>query len=859
MKKIKIIALFLTVVFLFSNFTTALAYAAPEVKEAIESAEFEREVKLTQDTLANVNAEKMFADGTVIRLKNAKSGKYLELMDRNLVQNTSNTVSYKQRFALKFNEEKQAYTISPMNMNRSYFAGFSVSNAGILDLDPPPEFCYWNIYEVEGGKIKILSDYNAKLSLATYGMGNGSATGNTLTSDGNAIVNNYIADESQHWYFEIMESSQYFQDNAVYTLKNASSSKYLTIAGNKDAVGQNVIQSAKTTGDNQKFRFEYDKNSGHYIIRSKISTNGYGNVIGKNSSGQNVQLESNNYTTNDRWLFTPVSNGRYKISLYSNPNMVLTTYGTGNGTTTGTSVTSAGNVFVSAFTGATNQLWTVDKVALPDRIALPDTKAASFTNNKITQVQNESQLTKTMEGLYFDYYKNTRGASCGFLVEKNGKKEWLTYSFNFYQGELNVGGSRTILGKEELPEEGYKVVCFKLEENCNTNVLMTPNAHYAGKTVLSYGLLDESTNKVTYFQQELECNFDEMYENARKIPTPAPATTLTATNEASTYSTADISSLRSMEVDYMVLMQSTPTKYQLDDGSDSNSRSADSYPGIYKTVSVDDPVEPCPMDNNNEMRLGNFLDYMINNGGYNTNIPLSNAPDDIFISGPLWQFVSWNNFATSNSPYLYFAYAMSTSVPGIKLTQILVLDLRYTHSGDDLSFQVEITHTGLVAYNSLTGQMEYDNGRSGAGQIDIISAVSYFNSLDSEGAFYYRYYDSYRSGWTISTSNLIKSVIGLASYALNSNIIGELATIPEEVERQDMKEGKPYYHYQTKQQQQNANNGKYMATIEADWGQDNDYFYHKEDYWLLETKKNNMSKWLVGFDITARMYVYMRF
>ncbi|EEG29919.1 hypothetical protein CLOSTMETH_02456 [[Clostridium] methylpentosum DSM 5476] len=40
------------------------------------------------------------------------------------------------------------------------------------------------------------------------------------------------------------------------------------------------------------------------------------------------------------------------------------------------------------------------------------------------------------------------------------------------------------------------------------------------------------------------------------------------------------------------------------------------------------------------------------------------------------------------------------------------------------------------------------------------------------------------------------------------------------------------------------------------WGGTRNYFFKPGDYWVLETRKNNMRKWAVGFVIDARIDVY---
>lgn len=54
------------------------------------------------------------------------------------------------------------------------------------------------------------------------------------------------------------------------------------------------------------------------------------------------------------------NNDLFKVVSAADPNLALTAYGTANGTASGMTNTSAGNVFVSRFTGASNQLWKLE-------------------------------------------------------------------------------------------------------------------------------------------------------------------------------------------------------------------------------------------------------------------------------------------------------------------------------------------------------------------------------------------------------------------------------------------------------------------------------------------------------------------
>ena len=78
-------------------------------------------------------------------------------------------------------------------------------------------------------------------------------------------------------------------------------------------------------------------------------------------NGNNVQIYTNVDPKAQEWLILPVDADNFRIVPRSNMSLSLTSYGSANGTANGRTSTSAGNVFVSTYTGADNQLWEIYK------------------------------------------------------------------------------------------------------------------------------------------------------------------------------------------------------------------------------------------------------------------------------------------------------------------------------------------------------------------------------------------------------------------------------------------------------------------------------------------------------------------
>ena len=154
--------------------------------------------------------------------------------------------------------------------------------------------------------------------------------------------------------------------------KNKASGKYLTIPNGATANGTNVCQQSQSAVANaQEFYLDYQYNptvnEAFFRIYAVDSSGTPTNVVKTNASGistANVYVHSINYLLlTERWQFERVSENYYCIYLASNPGTTGTKYAltanTGNGTASGNSTTSAGNVYVTTYTGADKQLWQI--------------------------------------------------------------------------------------------------------------------------------------------------------------------------------------------------------------------------------------------------------------------------------------------------------------------------------------------------------------------------------------------------------------------------------------------------------------------------------------------------------------------
>lgn len=203
-----------------------------------------------------------------------------------------------------------------------------------------------------------------------------------------------------------------------YNIRNAGSGKYLNVNLGTDANGTNVIQWTKDGSTEQKFKLVYNSR-GMYNLYPVCSTNNRvvdvlrvgGVSSGAISSGCNVDIwttSSNavDYNCQD-FVITHVENGKYKIALKYNTNLVLTSVSTANGSGAGNTSTSAGNVIIQTYSASNNQqLWYFE--------TLTNTKTIK-TNSSMTNTQyNRTNavcwaLTYGVPNhpqSYFTYYNN---------------------------------------------------------------------------------------------------------------------------------------------------------------------------------------------------------------------------------------------------------------------------------------------------------------------------------------------------------------------------------------------------------------------------------------------------------------------
>lgn len=147
------------------------------------------------------------------------------------------------------------------------------------------------------------------------------------------------------------------KDGNVYNIVNLYSDYYLNVDNGIDKDGTNIYQWRPDQSTEQKFKMSADSDS--WKIKSMSSSSGSNRMItaSATSDGANVNLFTATNNVTQQWVLKKIRGNAFCIGLKAYPGYVLTVNDKSNGTGSGTSNTSAGNVFISKYTGADNQLW----------------------------------------------------------------------------------------------------------------------------------------------------------------------------------------------------------------------------------------------------------------------------------------------------------------------------------------------------------------------------------------------------------------------------------------------------------------------------------------------------------------------
>ena len=289
-------------------------------------------------------------------------------------------------------------------------------------------------------KSKINSLYNREANGTNYGFQIRYTSESTTNPDYNMLRSMEYPTASEQPLFTVNYGYSLpveLLTGTIYSFLNAGSNLYLDVCGGTDADNNNVAQYKGNSTVSQDFKLEKSSTGNGYILRSQVG--GKTRVLdiyktnGRVENGNNVQIYRNVDPKAQEWLIIPVDNMYYKIVPRSNPALALTSYGSSNGTANGRTSTSAGNVFVSTYTGADNQLWEIyktDRTQVKNAFSgLVDTGTYYIINNEsgnlIKNTNNSLLLSKGTSDLAMisNAWKITKIASDTYTVQPANRSD----------------------------------------------------------------------------------------------------------------------------------------------------------------------------------------------------------------------------------------------------------------------------------------------------------------------------------------------------------------------------------------------------------------------------------------------------
>ena len=168
---------------------------------------------------------------------------------------------------------------------------------------------------------------------------------------------------------------------SIVKIRNVYSGKLFnvcvnTTAGVRDANGSNVDQFSDDGTLEEHFKVIYDSSQDAYRFRSMISGGGYNRVVDIKRGGLtpyagcNIQIWEPTDPVSQYFIITPLGSGKFAIRPKSNTSLALTVVDGSNGTATGTTSTSPGNVYLNTYSSTnTKQQFYFDIVNISDPYA----------------------------------------------------------------------------------------------------------------------------------------------------------------------------------------------------------------------------------------------------------------------------------------------------------------------------------------------------------------------------------------------------------------------------------------------------------------------------------------------------------
>lgn len=402
-------------------------------------------------------------------------------------------------------------------------------------------------------------------------------------------------------------------------------------------------------------------------------------------------------------------------------------------------------------------------------VTLKGAGTAIFNDQNIVTVKDESQLTGQFDEVSLQFNTSTHRLG-GILKFHDGSSSFLyVLLLDIAQSHLDVTGKRSIIGSREMGEiDGYKLVSFRIEENCESTTLMPARLDLAGKNLVSIGILQKSTNKIFYVQTEISgIDFDTLYNNSWSKDNDygfrIPNSTLATTESES----EDIA--KTKEKEYLFLQQRTGVEASTLDNPNTLTKAPFSLPSDGTEIQPDIPETATTNENyeGEKLDIRDTLDLLEREKTISLNSePYIDRVSDLYLKYPVkghW-LGFWSGFRNSDSqydkdnPYFYAYYASALAGTDNTITSILFLDLvkQTNHQTRTLTVKVRINKD--ICYNSQTQELstwENFGGNAVVSNLDIASVISNTSVGVYDNVLVSSKYTCPTNGWDILSGALL--------------------------------------------------------------------------------------------------------
>lgn len=375
------------------------------------------------------------------------------------------------------------------------------------------------------------------------------------------------------------------------------------------------------------------------------------------------------------------------------------------------------------------------------KVNIRSTKAAVFEDQNIVPIEEQSDLTGTFDRVSLQFSESAQRLG-GFLTFHDGDTTE-SYFFAHYicQSHLDITGNRSLIaGATNYPaDQGYVLMSFRIEENCDPLTLMPANLHLKGKTVISIGLLNKATNKLYYMQQEVEgLPFDTLYQKSVPNDNDYAFMDYPTTPSVVNSSPADQPANRAIqrEREYISLKRRTSdhvisTDIEIDPAEQANRVARNQLNLQSEPTNGSEPSATAV----GYRSMRDLLDHLRTNRKYSINDPVVSelAREHFLYPTPYHWFGYWVGFNDNDAivdqlnPYFYARYAVRLAGTKNCVISIILVDIRSSmyNWNRDLSIQVRANmDIHFDAVNKIISVYQAKDGNARINQAALVQKIT---------------------------------------------------------------------------------------------------------------------------------------